>query len=109
MIFINIFFSVAIFYTLAISIIKFLPAFGLCKNFKMNRECKSIGEDVSKKDALACLEALFETVKELLNFLGAIKYKGQFDKTIYESTQNILVTADQAKSVEVENVNDLAK
>ena len=49
MIFINIFFSVAIFYTLAISIIKFLPAFGLCKNFKMNRECESVGEDVSKK------------------------------------------------------------
>lgn len=67
------------------------------------------GEDVSKKDAFACLEALFETVKELLNFLGATKYNGQFDKTVYENTQNILVTADQAKSVEVENVNDLAK
>ena len=67
------------------------------------------GEDVSKKDAFACLEALFGTVKELLNFLGATKYNGQFDKTVYENTQNILVTADQAKSVEVENVNDLAK
>ena len=68
------------------------------------------GEDISKKDALACLESLFDVVKEILSFLGAIDFDGAFDKSLYNNLNNSETINDKDdKEAEADSVNDLLK
>ena len=50
------------------------------------------GEQVSKREAVICLRALHEIVKELLFFLGACQDATEFDDKIYDNYQNDVKT-----------------
>lgn len=47
------------------------------------------GEDVTKKEAVACLNALHETIGQLLCFLGVINKIEPFSKSIYNKDKGI--------------------
>lgn len=69
------------------------------------------GENVTKKEAIACLHALHETAKELLFFLGAYNDAPEFDEKAYEQQPKSTVTVSEPLDAEViiENKEDLRK
>lgn len=68
------------------------------------------GEEVSKKAAIGALEALHETVKEILLFLGVKIENVNFDKSIYnEDKIKNISSINIEESTEPEKVDDLIK
>lgn len=69
------------------------------------------GENVTKKEAIACLHALHETVKELLYFLGAYENAPEFDEKIYEKPLSSLINTSliTEEEVVINNKEELKK
>ena len=69
------------------------------------------GENVTKKEAVACLHALHETAKEILFFLGAYNDAPEFDENVYDKQVNTVVTVSEPLDSEVviENKDELQK
>ena len=68
------------------------------------------GEDVSKKEAIACLESLYEIVSELLFFLGVDISPTDFDRKVYGTLSNLPVsTTILEKNIVPDNADELQK
>lgn len=71
------------------------------------------GENVTRKEAMACLRALHETISELLFFLGAIYKTPIFDEKCYveikEPLYTIINSTKYDEKIEAEDVNVLEK
>lgn len=67
------------------------------------------GEEVSKKEAITSLEALFEVVKEILSFLGISCASSSFDKNVYEKSIIKSIEPSVDKTVSADNLEELKK